>query len=130
MVTHGDLASHNLIEDEQGRLFLIDWSKLCLAPAARDLVALWEDGNVPLLAAYRAAAGSSFTLSKQAVTYYLCTNLLAIITDYGSWLLLEDASQEEAEHAWKQLAQALPIGLEQVDAEAEAICTAASTHTR
>jgi hypothetical protein len=124
-VTHGDLASHNIIQNEQRALFLIDWGKLRIAPAARDLVDLWEEGNAPLLSAYLGAAGSSTTLSRQVVTYYLYHNLLATITDYGSWLILEQAGQEEADHAWNRLRQVLPIDLKGLQAKVEVICRVA-----
>jgi thiamine kinase-like enzyme len=122
-VTHGDLASHNIIQDEHGRLFLIDWGKLRVAPAVRDLVTLWEEAGAPLLSAYFRAAGDAPVCSNNIAAYYLYHNLLATITDYGSWLVLEHASEEEAENAWKHLRQALPIDLAKIQAKIEAIST-------
>jgi thiamine kinase-like enzyme len=116
-VTHGDLASHNIIQDEDDNLFLIDWGKLCIAPAARDLVTLWGVRNTPLLSAYFQQVGNIpalSTLSAEMLTYYFYYNLLATITDYGSWLILENASPEEAENAWVALSQALPLDLQEV----------------
>ena len=130
-VTHGDLSSENIIQDEHGNLFLIDWGKLCIAPAARDLISLWENENAPLVTAYFELAQDSFALLEQTLVYYLYCNLLATITDYGSWLILEEATPAEAEHAWTKLSQVLPLNVQKVPTTANAIseiATNASPH--
>lgn len=126
-VTHGDLASQNIIQDAQGKLLIIDWGKLLLAPAARDLVDLWDDGNAALLAAYFGEIGMSPSLLSQTLAYYFHYNLLATITDYGSWLLLEEASAAEAASAWARLAKALPLDLVQVQSAVSKICSIMAT---
>lgn len=125
-VTHGDLASYNIIQDEDDNLFLIDWGKLCIAPAARDLVTLWGEGDSSLLSAYfqpSRVSSESSAFSAEIFTYYFYYNLLAIITDYGSWLILEDSTPEEAENAWVALSQALPLDFRKVQVRVEQLMT-------
>ncbi len=54
---------------------------------------------------------------------------LILNTDYGSWLILEDASQAEAEHAWVCLTQALPLDVQKLQRKVQAIyAIALKTH--
>jgi thiamine kinase-like enzyme len=121
-VTHGDLASYNIIQGEDDNLFLIDWGKLCIAPAARDLVTLWGEGYGSLLAAYfqpNKVSSASSAFSAEMFTYYMYYNLLAIITDYGSWLILEESTPDEAENAWVALSQVLPLDFRKIQVRVE-----------
>jgi hypothetical protein len=41
--------------------------------------------------------------------YYRCLLLLWAITDYGSWIVLEEAAPEDKEEAWRALSRLFPI---------------------
>jgi spectinomycin phosphotransferase len=56
VVTHGEPHSANVIRTGDGRMCLIDWDTVALAPRERDLAAVL-DGSTEVLAAYQRAAG-------------------------------------------------------------------------
>jgi spectinomycin phosphotransferase len=56
VVTHGEPDSANVLRTDDGRMLLIDWCTMALAPRERDLVDLL-DGSPEVLAAYQRAAG-------------------------------------------------------------------------
>ena len=56
VITHGEPHSANFIRDADGRLHLIDWDTVCIAPRERDLTALLID-DPDVLAAYQRTAG-------------------------------------------------------------------------
>lgn len=57
VITHGEPHSGNFIRDEAGRLHLIDWDTVRLAPRERDLSSLPVDAP-EVLAAYQSMAGA------------------------------------------------------------------------
>lgn len=67
VITHGDIP-WNVMRDIEGRLHLVDWDELLLAPRERDL---WFFLDRPaLLAAYRAHGGAG-ALDDLVVAYYV-----------------------------------------------------------
>jgi spectinomycin phosphotransferase len=56
VVTHGEPHSANVIRTPDGRMCLIDWDTVALAPRERDLAAIL-DGSIEVLAAYQRNAG-------------------------------------------------------------------------
>lgn len=108
-LTHGDFTSENLIRDEQGRFHLVDWSKLGVGPPERDLVNFVGERFESFLAAYVRNCALPPGLHLDLFAYYRCLLLLWAITDYGSWILLEQAAPEDEEEAWRALSRLFPI---------------------
>lgn len=116
-VTHGDLTPDNLILDRDGRLHLIDWSKLAIAPRERDLVNLVGERFEPFLRSYVGSYDVTPELHPELFAYYRHFLVLWAIADYGSWILLEDGDPEGKEHAWAELQRRVPVDHGQVRAE-------------
>ena len=108
-LTHGDFTPENLIRDEQGRLHLFDWSKLGVGPPERDLVNFVGERFESFLATYVWNCALPPNLHLGLFAYYRCLLLLWAITDYGSWILLEEAAPEDEEEAWRALSRLFPI---------------------
>jgi hypothetical protein len=121
LLTHGDLGSGNILEDSAGQMYVIDWGKICIAPAERDLLTFWGPRFDSFLRSYVHARQTPPTLHVEVFAHYIYWGILAAIADYGSWLILEDASPEDAAHAWQQLAAVLPIRHEAVQGQLEEI---------
>jgi Ser/Thr protein kinase RdoA (MazF antagonist) len=121
LLTHGDLGSGNILEDADGQIHVIDWGKICLAPAERDLLTFIGPRFDSFLRSYVNARQTPPILHGEVFAYYIYWGILAAIADYGSWLILEDASPEDAAHAWRQLAAVLPIRHEEVQGQLEKI---------
>jgi thiamine kinase-like enzyme len=108
-LTHGDLTLENVIEDRQGRLYVIDWSKIAIAPPERDLVNWVGDRFDLFLEAYASSYDQTPTLHPELFEYYGTFLILWAIADYGSWILLEEADLSDKEHAWTELQRRLPV---------------------
>jgi Ser/Thr protein kinase RdoA (MazF antagonist) len=108
-LTHGDFTPENLIRDEQGGLYLFDWCKLGVAPPERDLVNFVGERFESFLAIYMRNCARPPSLHLDLFAYYRCLLLLWAITDYGSWILLEEAPIEDKEAAWRALSRLFPI---------------------
>jgi thiamine kinase-like enzyme len=120
-ITHGDLQPENWIVDRDGRLHLIDWSKVTIAPPERDLIYFSGERFELFLAQYARAYGRCPRLHPELFAYYRLFLTLWGIADYGSWILLEDAEPAEKEHAWQALCRYLPIDRERLQAEVDRI---------
>lgn len=67
-IIHGDLRSDNILFDQNGRVFLIDWTNACIGPVILDLAffisGLAAESGIPaqkLLEIYQDRTGFSFT---------------------------------------------------------------------
>ena len=113
-LTHGDLTPDNVIKDSRGRLHVIDWSKIAIAPPERDLVNFVGERFELFLEAYVSSYSSAPKLHPELFTYYRYFLILWAIADYGSWILLEDGDPEDKEHAWAALQLYLPVNHKRV----------------
>jgi aminoglycoside phosphotransferase (APT) family kinase protein len=116
-LTHGDLKPENFIKDHSGRLHVIDWSKIAIAPPERDLVNFAGKRFELFLEAYVSSRDRAPRLYPELFEFYRYFLVLWGIADYGSWILLEDADLAEKEHAWMALRHLLPVNHEQVWAD-------------
>lgn len=121
VLTHGDLSPGNLIKNKGGNFYVIDWSKLLLAPPERDLVYFMGGSFEYFLKIYANKLDQPLHLHPDLFEFYIYRWILAEITDYGSWILLEDASAVDLEHAWNQFQRYLPIQHETVQSGIEEI---------
>jgi thiamine kinase-like enzyme len=116
-VTHGDLKIENWIKDREGKLYLIDWSKIGFAPPERDLINFTGERFESFLLQYLQAYEHPPKLHPEFFEYYSYFLVLWSIADYGSWILLEEASLAEVSHAWQELNRYLPINHKDIQAE-------------
>jgi aminoglycoside phosphotransferase (APT) family kinase protein len=80
-IIHGDLRSDNILFDQNGRVFLIDWTNACIGPVILDLAffisGLAAESSIPaqkLLEIYQDRTGFSFTCRD-----ILCWRLFRVI---------------------------------------------------
>ena len=102
-------------------IFIIDWSKIAIAPPERDLVCLVRERFELFLTHYARACQRPPRLHPEIFEYYVYYLILGGITDYGSWILLEDASLAETQYAWEKFEQHLPIDHQRAQAELDEI---------
>ncbi len=102
--THGDLHAGNVLIDNTGSLFIVDWDDAALAAKERDLMfvgggvgGVW---NRPEEAAAFYRGYGAATVDAEALAYYRCQRVVEDIAVYCDRLLLEggdeDAEREES----------------------------------
>lgn len=113
--THGDLNPSNFLRESGGRLRVIDWSKLMMAPRERDLSG-FAYANFPTFLEEYMQRQPRPILRLEHFEYYLLRETLAGVVDYGSLLLLEESSVEDRAHALSQLKGIFPIEPQVIEA--------------
>jgi len=99
VITHGEPHGGNLMHTG-GRLVLIDWDTVALAPPERDLWML-DDGTDGALAAYTEATGR--IVDPMAISYYRLAWMLADLASFTGLLRAEHQRDADTEHAWRAL---------------------------
>lgn len=100
VVCHADLHAGNLLLDQSGRLFVVDWDTLLLAPRERDL--LFVGGGLlgswcsaaEEVALFAAGYGET-AVNRAALAYFRYDRLLEDIALYGEELLFSDADSPD-----------------------------------
>jgi spectinomycin phosphotransferase len=100
-INHGDPTPGNILITSDGKLTLIDWDDMILAPPERDLV-FWEQDHVffdgissaPVLEGYRSVTGK-FELNPDLTGFYHRLWTLSEIAEYGQRLLFEEHDLEQ-----------------------------------
>jgi spectinomycin phosphotransferase len=89
VVCHADLHPGNLLRDSLGRVFVIDWDDVMLAPRERDFIFTGEPGS-PFFAGY-----GDVQLDWVAVTYFRYERVVTDLIEYANAVLFrEDLSEE------------------------------------
>ncbi len=99
VVTHGEPHGGNFMR-AGGRLLLIDWDTVALAPPERDLWML-DDGTAGALAAYTDATGR--TADPMALHYYRMAWRLADLAGFTKRLRSVHRNDGNTEHDWASL---------------------------
>ncbi|MFF0344904.1 phosphotransferase enzyme family protein [Kribbella sp. NPDC004875] len=106
VVTHGEPHSANVVRTADGRMHLIDWNTVQLAPRERDLGPVLGE-STDVLPAYQAEAGPvsprSATLELFGVWW-----TLAEIASYVQLFRLPHADSEDSQESWRNLARYVP----------------------
>src|ERR1700694_2676955 len=90
VICHADLHARNLIRDQAGRVFVIDWDEVMLAPKERDFIFLRE----PQANAFWEGYGHR-EINWLALTYYLWERVIQdIIEDAGHVCFRDDLAEE------------------------------------
>lgn len=106
VVTHGEPHSANVIRTADGRMLLIDWGTLQLAPRERDLAAL--HGEPPdYLPAYQAEAGPACA-RREAIELFQVWWSLAEIGSYVQMFRGPHADSLDSKQSWQNLTRYVP----------------------
>jgi spectinomycin phosphotransferase len=106
VVTHGEPHSANVLRTTDGRMRLIDWDTVRLAPRERDLAAL-VGGPTDVLAAYQAEAGP---VSPRAVVLELF-DVWWSLTEIASYVQLfrqPHTDSQDSKESWRNLTMYVP----------------------
>jgi spectinomycin phosphotransferase len=104
VLCHGDLLLANLLVDGEGRLAVVDWDGVSLAPRERDLCFLDEDGR-------RFLEGSGpATLDPLIVAYYRWEWVVQELADYGGRVADDRLGQATRRHALEELGRLFAPG--------------------
>ena len=106
VVTHGEPHSANVVRTLDGRMLLIDWGTLQLAPRERDLAALHE-GPTDYLAAYQAEAGLVCP-RQEAIDLFHVWWSLAEIGGYVQVFRGPHPDSPDSEQSWRNLTMYVP----------------------
>lgn len=108
ILCHADLHAGNLLIDGDGRLYVVDWDTLILAPKERDL--MFAGGG--LFAAKRSPAEEETLFYRgygeteveaHALVYYRFERIVQDVAAYGEVILLTDAGGQDRANGLRQL---------------------------
>ncbi|WP_427895779.1 phosphotransferase family protein [Kribbella sp. GL6] len=105
VVTHGEPHSANVVRTADGRMHLIDWDTVRLAPRERDLAAVLG-GPADVLPAYQAEAGP-VSPRPEAIELFDLWWSLAEIASYVDLFRRPHVDSEDSKEAWRILTQYL-----------------------
>jgi thiamine kinase-like enzyme len=88
------MTPNNILRTPQGKLFIVDWEGLMLAPAEHDLFIFAGEGFTTLLAEYDRLADKP-RLHPELFAYYFHRRNLEDITDFIIRILHENTTAEE-----------------------------------
>ena len=92
VICHTDIHPWNVIRTRDGKLTIIDWEGICLAPAEHDLFGFTGSGFGTFLQAYY-AAGGRHSLTAEGFAFYFYRRNLEDLTDFISRILDEDGGE-------------------------------------
>jgi spectinomycin phosphotransferase len=90
VLCHGDLRGDNLLGDRAGRVWLVDWDGVVLAPRERDLAGFAGQGFAAFLAGYQRAAGCYVDLDPDLVAFFLLRRNLDDLVDWLGGVVPDD----------------------------------------
>lgn len=103
VVTHGEPHSANVIRTDDGRMCLVDWDTVALAPRERDLVTVLEGADDPeVLGAYQRAAGP-VTPRPGALELFALWWALAEVCGYVSLFRQPHGESTDTATSWRNL---------------------------
>lgn len=113
VLCHADIHGGNVLIDDTGHLYIVDWDTLKLAPRERDLmfigggVVTWKDPDeIPLF--YRGYG--EVDIDPVALTYYRHERIVEDIAVYSEQILLDKASGEDRNIGLQQLSSQFSPG--------------------
>ncbi|MGW7687175.1 phosphotransferase enzyme family protein [Kribbella sp. NPDC054772] len=106
VVTHGQPHSANVVRTADGRMHLIDWDTVQLAPRERDLAAVMGE-STDALPAYQAEAGP-VSPSSAALELFDVWWSLAEIASYVQLFRVPHADSQDSNESWRNLTMYVP----------------------
>lgn len=98
---HGDPNPANIILSPDGKIFLVDWDDLILAPKEKDLL-FWSGAGTAFIEGYKNVAGE-VPINQTAKDFYSCFWNAQEIADFGIRLLFEEDTVEQRAHHLEKL---------------------------
>ena len=98
VLCHADLHLANLLVDAEGRLWVVDWDGLQLAPRERDLLFATGPQRARFLEGY-----GPVTLDRPTVAYYRWEWVVQELADYGGRVLDDRLGDDTRRHALEEL---------------------------
>jgi spectinomycin phosphotransferase len=106
VVTHGEPHSANVLRTPDGRMRLIDWDTVQLAPRERDLSAVLG-GPMDVLPVYQAEAGPVSPRTAAIELFHVWWSLAEIAT-YVQLFRRSHTDSEDSKESWQNLTQYVP----------------------
>jgi spectinomycin phosphotransferase len=91
-ICHADIHGANILAGPDGRLFVIDWDGMLLAPPERDLI-FWH--NAPEWPEIAAAYGLAGELDRELIAYYGHEWVVQEIADFGENVFFLPLAEEQ-----------------------------------
>ena len=113
VLCHADIHVWNILIDTQGRLYIVDWDTLILAPRERDLMfiggGLMRHGHTNHEEALFYEGYGQVQIDPVALAYYRCERIVEDIAAYCEQIVLTDAGGADRAEGLRQLkSQFLP----------------------
>lgn len=108
IVCHGDIHGWNILIDTNGKLFMVDWDTLIIAPKERDLMfvggGLGDSGYTPQQEEAMFYQGYGKTeINQIAISYYRYERIVEDIAIYCDQILLSDKGGQDREQSLRYL---------------------------
>jgi spectinomycin phosphotransferase len=108
VLTHGDIHAGNVLIDDEGRLFIVDWDTLQTAPKERDLMyvgaGIGEVWNSPREETLFYRGYGPVEIDAAALAYYRYERIVQDIAAFCEQLLLTDEGGEDREQSLRFVA--------------------------
>ncbi len=110
VLCHADIHGWNLIIDNEGALYIVDFDTLIFAPKERDLMfvgaGIWNSGQTPLEEESLFYKGYGQTnINQDAICYYRFERIVQDIGEYCKHIFLSDESDDDRMQSFKYLQQ-------------------------
>ncbi len=108
ILCHADIHGWNLIVDEEGALYIVDWDTLIFAPKERDLMfigaGIWDSGRTAAEEESQFYQGYGETkINQDAICYYRFERIIQDIGDYCEYIFLSDEGGIDRMQCFEQL---------------------------
>jgi spectinomycin phosphotransferase len=97
VLCHGDIHPANLLVDDEGRLAVLDWDGLMLAPKERDLIFAAVHQRARFFEGYGPAE-----LDRQVLAYYRWEWVVQELADYGGRVVDDRLGESTRRHALEE----------------------------
>lgn len=105
---HADIHAGNVLIDDDGHLYIIDWDTLTLAPRERDLMfigaGIGDVWNTEREAALFYQGYGDVDIDQEALAYFRCERVIQDIAEFGKQLLCSDEGDEDRWQALRYFA--------------------------
>ncbi|HEU0026469.1 MAG TPA: aminoglycoside phosphotransferase family protein [Ktedonobacterales bacterium] len=119
VICHADLHRGNIIRNQAGEVFLIDWDDVMLAPKERDFLFVGQapaDGTAPAQASAFFQGYGEVAVDWAALTYYLWERVVQDLIECARWVFGAEDVGEEAQADAVRLFEGVFSAGDEVDA--------------
>ncbi|HZR40691.1 MAG TPA: phosphotransferase [Ktedonobacteraceae bacterium] len=108
VLCHADPNLSNILLAEDGRILLVDWDGVMLAPRERDLMFFTGEGQEAFMCGYDSDGTYKFNLT--AIAYYKYEWVVQEFYDYGSRIFFANLDEVEKQYALKEFVKLFDRG--------------------